>query len=86
MPMIHHVRGDASEQEAPDGAARVAADDDEVGTFRIGSVDHGRARVAFPDEELGSDAELPRVRDCAGQRRLAPCSDVVDARVKEAAR
>lgn len=63
MGVIDDMRRDTSEEEAPDRTAGVAADDDEIGAFGLGSIDHGRSGVALPDEELSSDAELSRGRD-----------------------
>ena len=57
MGVIDDMPRDTSEEEAPDRTAGVATDDDEIGAFGLGSIDHGRSGVALPDEELSSDDE-----------------------------
>jgi hypothetical protein len=64
----------------------VASNDDDVRAFRIGSLDHGCSGVAFPDEVLGGDAQLPGVRHDGGEGRFALSPNLVDASVKEATR
>jgi hypothetical protein len=64
----------------------VAADDDDVCALRLGGIDHDRPGVAFPDQEQGGDAVLPGILDDPCKCRFALGSDLVDARVEEAAR
>src|SRR4029079_10108797 len=46
------IGGHAAEHPTSDRTAIVAADDDQVRAFRLGSVDHRGSRLALPDEEL----------------------------------
>ena len=64
----------------------MAADDNDVRGFRIGSFDHQRSGVAFPNEVLGGDPHLSRARDDPRKGRFALASNLVDPSVKEATR
>lgn len=64
----------------------MAADDDDVRVFRIGSLDHQRSGVALPNEVLGRDPHMPRAREDPRKGRFALVSNLVDPSVKEATR
>ena len=62
----------------------MASNDNDVRAFPIGSLDRGCSGVAFPDEVLGGDAQLPGARHDRGGGRFALPPNLVDPRVKEA--
>jgi len=64
----------------------VVADDDVVRAFRVGGLDHGSSRVAFPDQVLSRHAHLPRAGNDPRERRFPFAANLVDPSVKQATR
>ena len=72
------MRRDAPQQKTTDRSERPAADDDQIGTFGLRSLDDPVTRIAFPDEELGGDAPPSGVLDRPSERTLALGANLVD--------